>query len=77
MQDATERLKMGWLVQTAEPNGYPLVLNIVNENSDLEATLANSGTIFLTLENDVTLRNRIESMQSLSHIKPQPLFWHS
>jgi len=58
---------LDWLVQTAKPNVHPLVLNTVKENNDLEATLAKLGTIFPTLENDVTLRKRIEAMQSLGY----------
>jgi len=57
IQDAFEKLKFHWLVQRAEPNVYPLVLNTVKENNDLEATLAKLGKILPTLENDVSLSN--------------------
>jgi len=82
MQEAPEQLKLGWLVRRAEPNVYPLVLNTVKENNDLEATLAKLGTIFPTLENDVTLMKRIEAMKSLGYrIEPHQvtafLSWNS
>jgi len=64
MQDAPEQLKLDWLVQTAEKNVHPLVLNTVKENNDLGATLANLGTTILTSGNDATPRKRIELMQS-------------
>jgi len=65
----TEQLKMHWLVQTAKPNVYPLVLDTVKK------------TIFPTLENDVTLRKKIEAMPNLGYgIEPHQvtaLFWSS
>jgi len=67
MQDAPEQLKLDWLVQSAEPNVYPLVLNTVKECKDLETTMAKLGTIFPTLENDVTLRKRIEALPTMSY----------
>jgi len=64
MQDAPEQLKLDWLVQTAETNVHPVVLNTVKENIDLGATLADLGTTILTSGNDATQMERIESMQS-------------
>jgi len=64
MQDSPEQLKLDWLVQKAEKRLPPFPQHSRCKER-LGSHLGKVSTIFLTLENDVTPRELIESMQSL------------
>ena len=72
LQNASEQTKTDWLVQASDPKIYKIVTATVKENQgDLEATLTKLGEIFPTLENDLTVRRKIEALTSLSYA-PDP-----
>ena len=55
-------------MQASDPKIYKIVTATVKEKQgELEATLTKLGEIFPTLENDLTVRRKIESLTSLGY----------
>ena len=72
LQQMSDQVKTDWLIQACEPQVYKIVVNTVKESQgDLEASLTKLGEIFPTLENDLTLRKKIEALPPLPY-GPEP-----
>ena len=69
---ASDLVKTDWLAQACEPGVYKITTNVIKETgSNLEETLKRLGEIFPTLENDLTIRRKIESLPTLGYA-PEP-----
>jgi hypothetical protein len=72
LQSASDQVKSDWLAQAAEPQVYKITMKVLKDNeNDLERSLRALGEIFPTLENDLTIRKKIESLQPLGYA-PEP-----
>ena len=72
LQQMSDQVKTDWLIQACDPQVYKIVVNTVKESQgDLEASLTKLGEIFPTLENDLTLRKKIEALPPLPY-GPEP-----
>ena len=72
LQQMSDQVKTDWFIQACEPQVYKFVVNTVKESQgDLEVSLTKLGEIFPTLENDLTLRKKIEALPPLPY-GPEP-----
>ena len=60
-------VKMDWLLESCVGKTRPIIKKLVQETSSLEVVLQSMAKLFPKLDNDLTIRSKLEKVQPLTH----------